>query len=84
MLAVYIQTMNDTAGSDDQQILIFSFFSGYLFNPTDICENCVIRHLKVSYYTIFTDRMNTTFCHATKSVGLFKYTFLRTAPGPVR
>jgi hypothetical protein len=34
---------------------------GCLHNPTDISENCVVQHLKVSYDTIFTDRIYPVF-----------------------
>jgi hypothetical protein len=40
--------------------------------PTDINKNCVVRHFQMLYNTIFTDRINPTFCPTTQSVGLFK------------
>jgi hypothetical protein len=33
----------------------------YLHNLTDVSQNCVLRHLKVPYNTIFTDRINPIF-----------------------
>jgi hypothetical protein len=33
-----------------------AFILGHLNNPTDISEICVVRHLKVSYDTIFKDQ----------------------------
>jgi hypothetical protein len=53
---------------------IFPFIMGYLHNPTDISENCVVRHMRVSYDTIFTDRINPIFCCTTLSAGLCKNT----------
>jgi hypothetical protein len=46
---------------DSWSFLRSSTILGYLHSPTDISENCVVGHLKVSYDTIFTDRINPIF-----------------------
>jgi hypothetical protein len=50
--------------------LFYSWRGRYLHNPTDISENFVVRHLKVSYDTIFTDGITPIFIRTTQSVGV--------------